>query len=606
MKKFFYLVMMLAIAAFTSCEDVPAPYDDPNSHPGPEPEVDENLILEETFGKNFGSFEVVTLEGTPWVINYGTATGTGYDSKTKENTPSKSYLVSGDIDLTGVDQAYIQFEYIFRYKSNPGEDKVLITANYNGDPTTTDWTDITGTLTEGSDWDTFAKYVHVIEQQFLGKNCVRIALYYSGTEKGSRTWEVKNLKIRKGEPEEEPGPELPTDLNGDGTVQNPYDVASALKVIQAVGSAGTDSEVYVKGTVVSIDTDNKDGFPNSFGNCCYYISDDGTETNQLYVYRGFGLNNAKITSADYIKAGDQVIIVGKLKNFNNKTPEVDANNYIYSLNGQTGPAPTPLADPEGSGTLEDPYNVSAALSFTNALEKDVPTENDIYVKGKISRIDKVDASSEYGNATYYISDDGTESHEFQIYRGYYLKNQKFTDANAIKVGDEVIVCGKVVNYKGNTPEFVDKQSYIYSLNGDNGDPKVAGTHDAPLTIAEALSFGDAEHAWVKGYIVGVIDAQNVGHFSYQDPEMADNKLPFLLSDEKIQNVYYVEQCLVVQTSRGSEIRQNVHPASQTLGSEVLIYGTLGDYSGLRGLKNTTYAEIITDTGDVISYGTRPD
>ena len=30
---------------------------------------------------------------------------------------------------------------------------------------------------------------------------------------------------------------------------------------------------------------------------------------------------------------------------------------------------------------------------------------------------------------------------------------------------EVIICGKVVNYQGNTPETVANKSYIYSLNG---------------------------------------------------------------------------------------------------------------------------------------------
>ena len=599
MKKFFYLVMMLAIAAFTSCEDVPAPYDDPNSHPGPEPEVDENLILEETFSKNFGSFEVVNLEGTPWVINYGTATGTGYDSKTKVNTPSKSYLVSGNIDLTGVDQAYIQFEYIFRYKSNPGEDKVLITDNYKGDPTTTEWTDITGTLTEGSDWDTFAKYVHVIEQQFLGKNCVRIALYYSGTEKGSRTWEVKNLKIRKGEPEEEPGPELPTDLNGDGTAANPYDVASALKIIEAVGTAGTENDVYVKGTVTEITE-----ISTQNGNATFLIGDPGS-TSTMTIYRAKGLEKADITTNDYVKTGDEVICCGKLVNFKGNTPEMTQGGYIYSLNGKTSEGSGVIADPTGSGTLEDPYNVAAAQNFIQTLGADVQSDV-IYVKGIISKIKEVD-TGDYGNATYWISDDGTVTNQLQIYQGYYLRNQKFTNANAIKVGDEVIVCGKVVNFKGNTPEFVAKESYIYSINGDNGDPKNAGTYDAPLTIPEALASSDAEQAWVKGYIVGVIDAQNVGHFSYQDSEMSNNALPFLLSSEQNANVYNVNQCLVVQTTRGSDIRQNVHPAAQTLGYEVLIYGSLESYSGgLRCLKNTTYAEVILSTGETFKYGTMPE
>ncbi|MBR5686639.1 MAG: hypothetical protein IKX36_01620 [Prevotella sp.] len=600
MKKIIYLVMMLAIAAFTSCEDVPAPYDDPNNHPKEEDPVDENLILEETFGKGFGSFEVITLEGTPWTINYGTATGTGYDSKTKVNTASKSYLVSGDIDLTGVDQAYIEFEYIFRYKKNDGENKVLITDDYKGDPTTTDWTDITGTLTEGSDWDTFYKYVHIIEQQFLGKNGIRIALYYSGTEKGSRTWEVKNLKIRKGEPEEEPGPELPTDLNGDGTAANPYDVASALKVIQAVGTTGTENDVYVKGTVTEvteISTQN--------GNATFLIGDPGS-TSTMTIYRAKGLEKADITTNDYVKAGDEVICCGKLVNFKGNTPEMTQGGYIYSLNGKTSEGSGVIADPTGNGTLEDPYNVAAAINFINSLSADVQSDV-IYVKGKISKIKEVNTNADYGNATYWISDDGTVTNQLQVYRGYYLKNEKFTDANAIKVGDEVIVCGKVVNFKGNTPEFVDKASYIYSLNGDNGEPKMAGSHDAPLTIAQALAFGDAEQAWVKGYIVGVIDAQNVGHFSYNDSEMENSALPFLMSGVQIQNVYSVEECLVVQTTRGSDIRRNVHPAAQTLGCEVLIYGSLQDYgSGLRALKNTTYAEIISPTGETVSYGAMPE
>ena len=41
MKKILYSVFALAVAAFTftSCEDVPAPYDDPNDNPVETPEV---------------------------------------------------------------------------------------------------------------------------------------------------------------------------------------------------------------------------------------------------------------------------------------------------------------------------------------------------------------------------------------------------------------------------------------------------------------------------------------------------------------------------------------------------------------------------------------
>ena len=59
---------------------------------------------------------------------------------------------------------------------------------------------------------------------------------------------------------------------------------------------------------------------------------------------------------------------------------------------------------------------------------------------------------------------------------------------SVKQGDEIIICGKLVNYKGNTPETVANQSYIYSLNGNTGGGGSTptpgnnhGTAEAPLT-----------------------------------------------------------------------------------------------------------------------------
>ena len=51
----------------------------------------------------------------------------------------------------------------------------------------------------------------------------------------------------------------------------------------------------------------------------------------------------------------------------------------------------------------------------------------------------------------------------EIYRGYYLEGENFTAEDQIKVGDKVIVYGKLVDYKG-TKEMTTGSS-IYSLNG---------------------------------------------------------------------------------------------------------------------------------------------
>ncbi|MBO6083261.1 MAG: hypothetical protein J6P46_09625, partial [Bacteroidales bacterium] len=76
----------------------------------------------------------------------------------------------------------------------------------------------------------------------------------------------------------------------------------------------------------------------------------------------------------------------------------------------------------------------------------------------------------YGNASFYISADGTENDEFYAFRILYLGNKKFEAGQTdIKVGDEVIIYGKLMNYRGNTPETVANAAYLYSLNGDTGE-----------------------------------------------------------------------------------------------------------------------------------------
>jgi hypothetical protein len=140
--------------------------------------------------------------------------------------------------------------------------------------------------------------------------------------------------------------------------------------------------------------------------------------------------------------------------------------------GDPGPGPGPdpqPGNPTGSGTLADPWNAVAANNFVAALAADTPTEQDYYIKGKIIEItDKNQFGTQYGNCTFYISDDGTDKEDkFYIFRTLYLGNVKYTDDSWTKpkAGDEVVICGKVVNYQGNTPETVANGSYIYSLNG---------------------------------------------------------------------------------------------------------------------------------------------
>jgi len=138
--------------------------------------------------------------------------------------------------------------------------------------------------------------------------------------------------------------------------------------------------------------------------------------------------------------------------------------------------------PAGTGTQADPFNVTAALEYTTNLGKDVESTDDVYVKGIISSI-KYTYSAQFGTATYNISADGKEDNVFTVYGSYYYDNQPWQEGNTqIQVGDEVVVCGKVIYYGGTTPEFANKKNWLVSLNGKTGDG------DAPAATSLEVDF----------------------------------------------------------------------------------------------------------------------
>ncbi len=135
------------------------------------------------------------------------------------------------------------------------------------------------------------------------------------------------------------------------------------------------------------------------------------------------------------------------------------------IGGGDTPDPGPVGTPEGDGTEASPFNVAAAQAKIKTLGADVASE-EFYIKGIISNVKEV--STQFGNATYHISDDGTTAGQLEVFRGYYINGEKFTSEDLIKVGDEVVILGKLINYKGNTPE-VNQGNKLISINGKTGD-----------------------------------------------------------------------------------------------------------------------------------------
>ncbi|MDE6160797.1 MAG: hypothetical protein K2F77_03980, partial [Muribaculaceae bacterium] len=142
-------------------------------------------------------------------------------------------------------------------------------------------------------------------------------------------------------------------------------------------------------------------------------------------------------------------VVGILSYFNNDWQIMlnDAQGCI-GFDPTATPGPAPGVTPEGEGTQASPYNVAKALEVTNALAADATTDTEVYVKGIIVSVDEIDTGT-FGNATYNIADveNGTT---FKIFRGYWFDGAKFTAADQLPAGKEVVVLGKLVNFKGNT------------------------------------------------------------------------------------------------------------------------------------------------------------
>lgn len=198
-------------------------------------------------------------------------------------------------------------------------------------------------------------------------------------------------------------------------------------------------------------------------------------------------------------------------------------------NGETNDKTDEIIAPVGDGTLQNPYNVAGVVAFIETLGTDVTSNEAVYVKGKVKSNSTTESTiSQYGNMTFTMVDEGNSTTTFTAFQVYGPDKKKFTSVDQIKEGDEVIVYGKVVNYRGNTPETEGKgQAYVVSINGEGIEtPPITETKEA--TCAEAAELTNAledgatsvETYSVTGYITEVFATVSKGQQSFW---MADTK-----------------------------------------------------------------------------------
>ena len=115
------------------------------------------------------------------------------------------------------------------------------------------------------------------------------------------------------------------------TAETAYTVAEAMDLIDAGQALG--ETVYVKGIVSQVDK-----FNDTYKSIQYWISDDGTTTNQFECYSGKGIGGADFASVDDVKVGATVVVKGLLAKFG-EIYEFKQNNELVSY-----VAPAPLGD----------------------------------------------------------------------------------------------------------------------------------------------------------------------------------------------------------------------------------------------------------------------
>ena len=418
MKKIYSSMMAIAIAAFTftACEDVPEPYNNPYDSLKP----DEPEVVIEPAGEGTATDPYNIAKALQVCQEVG-------ETGTTEDVYAKGIITSiSDIDTGQYGNATFMIS-----DDSKGTNTITVYRAYSVDNNkfTSD--------TEIAVGDTVV---------IVGK----LVNYKSNTPEFTQGCYIYSLKKGEGGSTEQP--------DAPGTLEAPLTVAQALAYIDNLGADKQSPVGYVKGKIVAVSE-----ISTSYGNATYTISDDGTDATTLQIYRGLGLGGEKFTTEDAIKAGDIVVVSGKLVNFKGNTKQFAQGSQIVELNGKKADdgGDTPGGEAAGNGTSASPFNVAAAVA--KCIEAGETATNDVFfVKGIVDAEYTVDS---YKNATIVLVDAEGASQKFTAYRVKGADGKGLKEGYKIAKGATVVVSGKLVNYKGNTPETAQNSGTLISVNG---------------------------------------------------------------------------------------------------------------------------------------------
>ena len=227
-------------------------------------------------------------------------------------------------------------------------------------------------------------------------------------------------------------------------------------------------------------------------------------------------------------------------------------------------------------SIDDPFTVEEAIAKCIEIGN---TTNDViyFARGYISSIKEVSPS--YGNATFNISDDGSDDHALTVFRSKWLENAPFTAEDQIGVGDEVIVTGKLVYYKDKngveTPEF---SGNVYVVSHKAAGP---GSRLRPFNADEAIAFimnnlaegeiTDDEY-YIEGEIVKV--AKETDYFNAQ---YGNASFYVATDDDPANDQFYIFRTLYFGNRKWVEGDTQIK-----VGDQVVVCGRLTKYKDKNG------------------------
>lgn len=380
-------------------------------------------------------------EGLEKVWSWKVYQGAGYlnaSGRTNVAKTSEANVASPVLDLSGSAEWSFSFDHAAKFQTTL---RTLCGVAVREEGASS-WTMLTiPTWPEAGAW-TFVNSGDIDLSAYSGKK-IQLAFKYASTDEGADTWEIKNLTV---------APKAPKKVASRGAAYVPTEVVNVAYVYN--GSAWTPAANFV--TLSPADytamgqkyanLSKAEPYLSTYLNHNYPYASDGAVK---YVYWLHYANSATNYECSAYKFAEGTWVADSFV-------EEVTEQYVLNEEGKW------IYDPNAAGSAANPYTASQAFEIASKMS-DTATLTDVYVKGVITEVTEI--STSYGNATYIIADEPGGEMTLTIFRGKWFNGDKFTKEDQLKVGDEVVVKGNLINYKGDTPEMA-QNNQIVSLNGE--------------------------------------------------------------------------------------------------------------------------------------------